>query len=265
MTTTHSYLSRGALAWFAAITSFVAPLSIVEGAALTISGITHEEVGYRPDCASQFGGTITGTGMSSLLGWVSIEAHDCLTKVENSNSLSFAGAMTFNLSSGDEIFAHYSGFFVPTTQPSLFTFKDSFFTIMGGTKNFSKATGGGTLQGVENILSGWAIMQATGTISGFKQDKKKSEPTSSHQRGADSTINSAFMDIGGFGDATEISDLNNSAFQNTQTLGDFFYQDQNGQLVAVNELPESGSLSLLGIGLLALAVTNRRRLRRLPR
>src|SRR5687768_1926544 len=122
-----------------AITSVMAPLTAVEGAALTISGIIQEHVGYRPDCASQFGGTITGTGTSSLLGTVSIEANDCITPVEN--YLSFEGKMIFTVSNGDEIFADYFGSFIPTNYPSIYTFKDSFFDIKGGTGNFLSARG----------------------------------------------------------------------------------------------------------------------------
>lgn len=244
------------------ITSVMAPLTAVEGAALTISAIIQEQVGYRPDCASQFGGTITGTGTSSLPGRISIEANDCITPVEN--HLSFEGTMIFTLSSGDEIFADYFGSFIPTNYPSLFTFKDSFFNITGGTGNFLSATGGGKLEGGENISTGWGVIQATGTISNFtkgKQGKHSSQPSSSHQRSAESMVNSAFFDTGGSSGVTMI-DLPDNSFHNTHTLGDFFYQNQNGQLLAINELPESGSLSLLGIGLVTLAAVRRRKLQR---
>lgn len=243
-----------------AITSVITPLTAVEGAALTISGIIQEQVGYRPDCASQFGGTTTGIGVSSLLGWVSLEANDCITPAED--YLSFEGKMIFTISNGDEIFADYFGFSVPTNYPTIFTLKDSFFNITGGTGNFLSATGGGKLQGGEDILTGLGVMQAKGTISHFKkdkQDKNRSEPTSSYQRSADSMVNPAFSDTDGSNGLTWI-DLDNNSFHNAHTLGDFFYQDQNGQLLAINELPGSGSLSLLGIGLVSFAAVRRRKL-----
>ncbi len=262
MRTVNSNPMKRVVASALAITSVIAPLTVVEGAALTISGITQEHVGYRPDCASQFGGTITGTGTSSLLGTVSIEANDCITPVEN--YLSFEGKMIFTISNGDEIFADYFGSFIPTNYPSIFTLKDSFFNITGGTGNFLSAKGGGKLQGGEDISTGWGVMQATGTISHFKkdkQDKNGSEPKSSHQRSAESMVNSAFSDTDGSSGVTRIG-LDNNSFHNAHTLGDFFYQDQNGQLLAINELPGSGSLSLLGIGLVSLAAVRRRKLQR---
>lgn len=47
---------------------------------------------------------------------------------------------------------------------------------------------------------------------------------------------------------------------NGHTLGDYFYQDQNGQMLAVNGIPESASWSLLGIGLASLVAVRRRKL-----
>lgn len=128
--------------------------------------------------------------------------------------------MTFTVSSGDEIFADYSGWFVPTRYPSIFTLKDSFFSITGGTGSFLGAKGGGKLFGTEDILSGWGLMQATGEISGFKKSKK----------GMESSL--------------ELLNLAGPADENA--------------IVAINELPESGSLALLGIGLASLAFVRRR-------
>src|SRR5574340_1832775 len=95
-------------------------------APLTISGITQEQVGPRGNCSSGFGGTTIGTGISSLLGRVSLEANDCITPA--GNSFSFLGTMVFTMLSGDEFFADYGGSFTPTSYPSIFTLTNSFFT-----------------------------------------------------------------------------------------------------------------------------------------
>ncbi|PTQ80532.1 putative secreted protein with PEP-CTERM sorting signal [Nitrosospira multiformis] len=217
MKATRTTLIKRLIASIIAGMAGMTPIAGAQAALLTINAIIHEEVGYQPHLGC-FGGTITGSGVSSLLGSVSIATNDCITSV--GNSLSFDGQMTFTVSSGDEIFADYSGWFVPTLYPSIFTLKDSFFSITGGTGSFLGAKGGGKLFGTEDILSGWGLMQATGEISGFKKSKK----------GTESSL--------------ELLNLAGPADENA--------------IVAINELPESGSLALLGIGLASLAFVRRR-------
>ena len=230
-----------------AITSVVVPLA-AESALLSISGITHEQTGYRPNCASSFGGTTTGAGISSLLGAVSFEANDCITPA--ATYFSFTGEMVFTVSGGDELFADYSGSFTPTAFPSIFSLTQSFFKITGGTGNFLGATGGGTLQGVQNIANGWGVMQLTGQIAGIRKDRGKSEPLFFYQHASDSPDDSTMIYTGS----------DNGLFPGSTTLGDYFYQDQNGQLLAINALPVSGSLGLLGIGLVSFIVMRRRKI-----
>lgn len=255
-----------------AIASFMAPLATVEGAALTISAITHEQVGYRSGCSSQFGGTTTGTGISSLLGAVSIEGNDCITPIEN--YLSFEGKMVFTVSNGDELFADYSGLFVPTIYPLIFSLTNSIFNITGGTGSFSKTTGGGILQGGQNISTGTGLMQAKGTIFDFKKptnknkdkdkDEDKNEGKGKNKTGpqmlslstAEGQDGSAFVDSPI--DLAALANLNNSLSSNVPVLGDYYHESQNGQLFLINALPESGTLSLLGIGLAGIAVMRRR-------
>ncbi|MGH8685730.1 MAG: PEP-CTERM sorting domain-containing protein [Nitrosospira sp.] len=220
-------------------------------APLTVNAIIEEETGFRPGCASQLGGTITGTGTSSLLGRVSLEGNDCITPM--GTFFSFEGKMTFTVSSGDEIFADYYGLFTPTSYPSIFTFTNSFFDITGGTGNFLHADGGGKLLGGEDISTGWGVLRATGTIVDFIRDQDHKGKSKDHED-RDKDRNTGLNDI------STIAGLDNSLLPNRQTLGDFFSQDQNGQLLAVNALPESGSLALLGIGLATLMVIRRRKL-----
>lgn len=219
----------------------------VMSAPFSVSAIIGEETGYRPGCASQFGGTITGNGISSLLGRVSLEGNDCITPM--GNSLSFEGKMILNVSGGNEIFADYHGLFTPTGIGSLYAFTKSFFEITGGTGNFLHASGGGKLLGGENILSGVGLLQVTGTISNFTKDIHKGKHKEDDKDKGHGTVAS---------DA--ITGPDGSLFPVTHPLGDFFYEDQHGTLLAVNALPESGSMALLGIGLASLVALRRRKL-----
>ena len=238
-------IKRSIASLIVCVPAVMTSLNGAEAAVLTISAIIHEEVGPNPDLGC-FGGTITGSGMSSLLGTVSIAASDCITQV--GNNLSFDGKMTFTGSSGDEIFADYSGWFIPTSYPSIFTLKDSFFSITGGTGNFLRAKGGGKLFGTEDILSGWGLMQATGEISGYKKSKKGSESRLELLSLADPANSLSTID------AEDLRDLNGNT-----TLGDFYKSDSDGgAIVAINQLPESGSLALLSIGLASLAFVRRK-------
>ena len=237
------------------IASIATPLA-AESAVLTISGLTHEQTGYRPNCASNFGGTTMGTGVSSYLGVVSLEANDCITPA--ATSFSFAGEMIFTVSSGDELFADYSGSFIPTVYPSIFLLANSIFKITGGTGYFSGTTGGGTLQGIENIGNGWGLMQLTGQIIPRRKGKNNSGTSLLYQSVSDGPDDSAMIYTSD--DVAAISGLDNSLFPGFTPLGDYFYQDQNGQLLAVNTLPESGSLSLLGIGLIYFIAMRHRKI-----
>ncbi|WP_025039693.1 hypothetical protein [Nitrosospira briensis] len=246
MKTVSSNLIKRLAASALAIASVVAPLT-AESALLSISGITHEQTGYRPNCASGFGGTTTGAGISSLLGAVSLEANDCITPA--ATYFSFTGEMVFTVWGGDELFADYSGSFTPTAFPSIFSLTDSIFKITGGTGSFLRATGGGTLQGIQNIANGWGVMQLTGQIANIKKDGGKTQSLF-YQHASDSPDDLAMIYTGSDG----------SLFPGSTTLGDYFYQDQNGQLLAINVLPASGSLSLLAIGLLGFTVMRRRKI-----
>ncbi|WP_139176621.1 PEP-CTERM sorting domain-containing protein [Nitrosospira multiformis] len=201
----------------------LAPISGAEAALFTVNAAIQEQLGIQDDLGGCFGGTITGSGISSF-GAISLAAKDCITPADG--FFGFEGKMTFTLFGGDEIFADYSGWFIPTSLPSIFTLKDSSFEITGGTGRFQNAKGDGSLYGTEFISfsqdppRGWGFIQATGDISGLQKSKK----------GAESGL--------------ELLDLANPSGE--------------GAIVAINELPESGSLALLGIGLASLAFVRRK-------
>jgi hypothetical protein len=208
----------------------LAPVSGSEAALFTVSAAIQEHTQPEPGCGALFpggpslpGGTITGRGISSF-GAVFLTAKDCITPAPDNSFFGFEGKMTLTLFSGDEIFADYGGYFVPTRIPSIFTLKDSFFDITGGTGRFLSADGRGSLLGTEQISpdfsSGQGFIQAIGNIS-FPQKSKK---------GTESSL--------------ELLNLTDPADGNV--------------IVAINELPESGSLALLGIGLASLAFVRRR-------
>lgn len=237
----------------------VAATADVMSAPLTITGVIQETViptftDPSPRCGTPFEGTITGNGISPLLGKVSFEAHDCITPV--GTSLSFAGKMVFTMFSGDELFADYSGSFTPTSYPSVFTLTKSSFTITGGTGSFLNAQGGGALQGVEKIdttypvqLTGAGLIQATGTISNFTTSKDYSSPITAYELMAGTASDPI----------STIAELNNNLISSpTTSLGSYFYQGQSA-LLAENPLPESSSWALLSIGLASLAAIRRRK------
>ncbi len=233
---------------------------------LSISAVIQEFVTptyWNPSsqCTTLLEGAITGTGISSPLGGVSLSAHDCIIPLPDlffPDHFSFSGHMTFTMSSGDELFADYSGLFTPTNYPSIFTFTNSTFKITGGTGNFLGAKGSGSFLGGENLDSGKGLLQVIGTISNFKKDKYPSGLQQTNSLVATSPDNSAF-------DAAAIARLDNSSHPDGPTLGQYFFLDSHPKLLPENAVPESGSLSLLGIGLASLVAVRRYKDRRISR
>lgn len=231
MKATHTTLIKRSIASITAGMAALAPISGAEATLFTVSAVIQEHIQPESGCApfpggpSLPGGTITGSGVSSF-GVVSVTANDCITPAADLSYFSFQGKMTFTFFGGDEIFADYWGQFVPVSS-SIFTLKNSFFDITGGTGRFRNADGGknsGRLYGTEVISgdfsSGQGLIQAIGDIS-FPQKSKK---------GLESSL--------------ELLDFADPAGGNA--------------IVAINELPESGSLALFGIGLASLAFVRRR-------
>ncbi|SEO49808.1 PEP-CTERM protein-sorting domain-containing protein [Nitrosospira multiformis] len=239
-----SLIKKQALMIMLVIASPLAPLTSVGAAALVISGITHEQVGYRAECSTQFGGITTGMGVSSLLGRISIEGSDCITPI--GNYFSFEGKLTLTALNGDELFADYSGLFIPTIYPSIFNLTNSIFDITGGTGSYLIATGGGILQGSQNILTGDGLIQAKGEIFGFQKQKNKKSAQTIDDMQSNSTSEDVDMPI--------LANLGNDL---SSTLGDY-YVGRDASLFSINAVPEPFTLGLLGIGLAGIAVTRRR-------
>ena len=122
-------------------------------------------------------GTVQAAGKASFLGKVTATSSDCINpqgtfdpgSTANSFSFSSTGSgpagLVFTATSGELLFATYSGTLTP--QPSGPHRIDGQFTITGGTGRYLGATGGGTLSGYEDIsqvVSGRGVVQMVGTI-----------------------------------------------------------------------------------------------------
>jgi len=131
---------------------------------LEVSGVIQEVPGPMARCPSQYGGTITGYGSSALLGRVAFIANNCIT--QNGNLFTFdRGRFIIMTVSGDQIYADYSGQFVPTGQGANYVFSNTSFSIVGGTGRYMFATGGGQLQGGEDMTTFSGTITLSGKIS----------------------------------------------------------------------------------------------------
>lgn len=131
---------------------------------LKASFVTQEQVGFKPDCPSRFGGSTTGKGNSTHLGKVSLTGTDCITPLEN--YYTFEGKLTLTAANGDKLTGDYSGLFTPanTGPGSMYNLADAKFNITGGTGRFAKATGSAELTGNQDIQTGKGKIEANGTI-----------------------------------------------------------------------------------------------------
>lgn len=131
---------------------------------IEINGVLQEIPGPSLRCPSKFGGTIIGRGEGTLTGPVAFISSDCITPSGTSFTFS-AGKLIVIAVTGDQIFADYSGQFVPTGVGTKFVFSNATFQVTGGTGKFSKATGGGSLTGGEDMATGAGTIKLSGTIS----------------------------------------------------------------------------------------------------
>lgn len=110
-----------------------------------------------------FEGRISGTGYSTDLGAVSVQATDCFVPTDASGTnfmfMTKPGTVvSLKTASGDILYGTYQG--TATGQPFPIEALSGTVTFAGGTGRFAKASGTGTLEGVENIGS----EPATGVI-----------------------------------------------------------------------------------------------------
>jgi len=151
-------------------------LAVASGAAsahwtttsIEVTGVIQEVPGPSARCPSKFGGTITGYGNSTLLGRVAFVANDCITPDGSIYNFD-RGRFIIMTQSGDQLYADYSGQFVPTGQGATYVFSGATFQIVGGTGQYMFATGGGQLQGTEDMMSGAGTITMTGRVSYWKR------------------------------------------------------------------------------------------------
>jgi hypothetical protein len=129
---------------------------------LEITGVFQERTGPSPRCPSQFGGTLAGVGESPNVGRVVFVANDCITPAPP--LFNFAGRFIVTTLTGEQIYADYSGQFVPTGEGTKYVFNGATFQITGGSGRYAKATGGGTLTGGEDIITGNGNLKLSGQI-----------------------------------------------------------------------------------------------------
>jgi hypothetical protein len=137
-------------------------------ASFDVSGVIQEVPGPSARCPSKFGGTVTGYGGSTLLGRVAFVANDCITQDGAVYNFS-QGRFIIMTQSGDQVYAEYSGQFVPTGQGAMYVFSGATFQIVGGTGQYIFATGGGQLQGSEDMLTGAGTITLSGRMSYWKR------------------------------------------------------------------------------------------------
>lgn len=135
---------------------------------IEVEGVLHEAVGPADRCLSKFGGTISGRGESALMGGkVVFIGTDCITPVGPLFNFS-GGKFIVMTTSGDQLFANYSGQFVPTGVGARYAFSGATFQITGGTGQFARATGGGTFSGGEDMVTGAGDIKLVGRVMYFQ-------------------------------------------------------------------------------------------------
>jgi hypothetical protein len=131
---------------------------------IDITGAFQEQIAPALRCPSKLGGTLAGQGDSALLGRVAFIATDCITPAGPLFNFS-DGRFIVVTTSGDQIFANYSGQFVPTGDGTKYVFSGATFQVTGGNGRYAKASGGGTLSGGEDIATGAGTLKLSGQIS----------------------------------------------------------------------------------------------------
>ena len=131
---------------------------------LSVSAAIQEFVGPSLRCASNFGSTLTGQGISPTLGRVVLIGTDCITPT--GPLLNFSeGRIIIITTDGDQLYANYTGQAVPTGEGTKYVFNGATFQITGGTGRNFKATGGGTITGGGDLATGAGAIEIAGQIT----------------------------------------------------------------------------------------------------
>jgi hypothetical protein len=131
---------------------------------IEVNGVFQEQIGQSSRCPSQMGGTITGYGDSAIAGRVAFIATDCITPAGPLFNFS-EGRFIIVTTSGDQIFANYSGQLVPTGDGAKYVFSGATFQVTGGNGRYAKASGGGTLSGGEDLSTGAGTIKLSGQVA----------------------------------------------------------------------------------------------------
>jgi hypothetical protein len=109
-------------------------------------------------------GNVSGTGVATHLGKVTLASTDCINPLNPDFTLfSFASnSVALSLANDDQISAKYFGTLTVEGPVGVIT---GGFEITGGTGRYAGATGAGTVQGVEDMTTGKGQIQLIGTIS----------------------------------------------------------------------------------------------------
>lgn len=145
------------------LASFSASADTATTQNLEVSGVLMEKAGPALRCPSKFGGTITGHGTSEQIGRVAFVATDCITPQPPIFNFDH-GRFIIMTTTGDQIYAAYSGQFVPTGVGAAYTFNGATFQITGGSGRYARATGGGSLTGGQDMVTGMGTVQLSGQI-----------------------------------------------------------------------------------------------------
>lgn len=161
-------MTRLALSCAAAVLSLGTPVAFAANAVPFSADIVTQEI-LHPDpvaCPTfpYLAGTTTGVGKATHLGAATGMGSDCVTPTSPTTFQFGNGQLTIVAANGDELRATYHGTLVPSPLPPFSTINGS-YTITGGTGRFSGATGGGTLGGTENLLTGQGRLTLSGTLS----------------------------------------------------------------------------------------------------
>ena len=111
-------------------------------------------------------GDISGTGLATQLGKVTLVSSDCINPTDQTftafSFFSLNDVVLTVVANGDQIFATYGG--TLTFEGTVGVISGG-YKIEGGTGRYLHAFGAGLVQGVEDRITGKGNIQLTGTIS----------------------------------------------------------------------------------------------------